>query len=146
MRLGDIISPNHILLLDRPPDKPQLLRDLAERAAEALHLDAAELTAALLRREQLGSTGLGGGIAVPHTRIPGLPKPFGILAILGTPIAFDAIDEAPVDLVVLLLLPDNGEALKALATISRGLRQPELLAGLRHAETARAAYQALQAD
>jgi PTS system nitrogen regulatory IIA component len=140
------LRPNQIVILDRPPDKPQLLAELAERAATALDLDASTLTTALLRREELGSTGLGGGIAIPHTRISGLPKPFAVLAILRAPIQFDAIDGAPVDIVFLLLMPDSGEALKALAGISRTLRQPGILTALRQAPSAQAAYSVLDPD
>ena len=146
MANSEPLRPNQIVLLDRPPDKPQLLGELAGRAATALSLDARALTAALLRREELGSTGLGGGIAIPHTRIPGLPRPFAVLAILRTPIQFDAIDGAPVDIVFLLLMPDSGEALKALAGISRTLREPAILKALRAAPSAQAAYDILDAD
>ncbi len=145
MSTGDRLLPNQIVILDRPPDKPQLLGELAERAATALSLDARTISAALLRREELGSTGLGGGIAIPHTRIPGLQRPFAILAILRAAIAFDAIDGAPVDIVVLLLMPDSGDALKALAAISRILRDPVILKALRAAPSAQAAYNILDA-
>lgn len=136
------VRPSQIVLL-AAPNKAQLLRDLAERVALALGLDAAKLIAALLRREELGSTGLGGGIAIPHTRMPGLQQPFTVLAILRTPIQFDAIDGQPVDIVFLLVAPDNGDALKALAGISRTLREPEILKSLRHAPSAQAAYDVL---
>jgi len=137
------VRPSQIVLLDAAPNKAQLLRDLADRVALALGLDAPKLTTALLRREELGSTGLGGGIAIPHTRMPGLQKPFTVLAILRTPIQFDAIDGQPVDIVFLLVAPDNGDALKALAGISRILRNPAILEQLRRAPSAQAAYDVL---
>lgn len=146
MATGDRLLPNQIVLLDRAPDKPQLLGELAGRAATVLGLDAATITAALLRREALGSTGLGAGIAIPHTRIPGLQRAFSMLAILRNPIAFEAIDGAPVDIVFLLLMPDSSEALKALAAISRTLRDPSILKSLRSAPSAQAAYDALDSD
>jgi PTS system nitrogen regulatory IIA component len=139
----DAVRPNQIVLLNEALDKPRLLRELADRAASALGLDAAKLAAALVRREDLGSTGLGGGIAIPHTRIAGLQKPFSVLAILGTPIAFDAIDDQPVDLVFLLVAPDSGDALKALAGIARVLREPSVTERLRTIQSARAAYEVL---
>ena len=143
MASNEPVRPSQIVLLDAAPNKAQLLRDLAERVALALGLDAPKLAAELLRREELGSTGLGGGIAIPHTRMPGLQKPFTVLAILRTPIQFDAIDGQPVDIVFLLIAPDNGEALKALAGISRTLREPAILEQLRHALSAQAAYNVL---
>ena len=135
----ETIRPNQVILLDGALDKQRLLRDLADRAAAALGLDASELVAALLRREDLGSTGLGGGIAIPHTRMPGIQRPFSALAILRTPIAFDAIDGRPVDIVFLLVAPDNSDALKALAGVSRALRDPVKLEALRRAQSAQAA-------
>jgi nitrogen PTS system EIIA component len=143
MENHDIARPNQIVLLDGRSDKQRLLRDLAERAAAALGLDSSKLAAAFARREDLGSTGLGGGIAIPHTRMPGVQKPFSILALLRTPIAFDAIDGEPVDIVFLLVAPDNSDALKALAGISRILRETSILEGLRHAPSAQAAYDVL---
>jgi len=139
----DTVRPNRIVLLDGAPDKPRLLRELADRAAAALGLDASKLAAALFRREDLGSTGLGGGIAIPHARLAGIPQPFSVLAILRTPIAFDAIDDRPVDIVFLLVAPDSGDALKALAGISRILREPSVLERLRNAPSAQAAYDVL---
>ncbi len=139
----ETMRPNQVVLLDETFDKPRLLRELAERAAAALGLDASKLAAALFRREDLGSTGLGGGIAIPHTRIAGIPKPFSVLAILRMPIAFDAIDDQPVDIVFLLVTPDSGDALKALAGISRILREPSILERLRGARSAQAAYDIL---
>jgi PTS system nitrogen regulatory IIA component len=143
MANNEAVRPNQIVLLDEALDKPRLLHELADRAAFALGLDAPKLAAALMRREDLGSTGLGGGIAIPHTRMPGLQKPFAVLALLHSPIAFDAIDDRPVDVVFLLVAPDNGDALKALAGISRILRDPAILDQLRHAPSAQAAYNVL---
>lgn len=141
--MSETIRPNQVVLLDGASDKPRLLRDLADRAAGALGLDASKLASALLRREDLGSTGLGGGIAIPHTRMPEIQKPFAVLAILHTPVPFDAIDDRPVDIVFLLVAPDNGDALKALAGISRVLREPMTVERLRHAASAQAAYDVL---
>lgn len=143
MSNNEAMRPNLVVLLDGAYDKPRLLHDLAARAAAALGLDASKLAAALLRREDLGSTGLGGGIAIPHTRMAGIQKPFAVLAILRTPVPFDAIDDRPVDIVFLLVAPDNGDALKALAGLSRILRDPAIVERLRHAVSAQAAYDAL---
>lgn len=142
--MSETVMPNQIVLIEQPPNKAQLLNDLAVRAGTIMGLDAHELVTGLLRREELGSTGLGGGIAVPHARLPGLNSPFSVLAILHPAIQFDAIDGEPVDIVFLLLTPDNGEALRALANVSRLLRKPDLVAALRGAKSAAAAFEILK--
>src|SRR6516164_5811446 len=85
-------------------NKRAMLHDLAHRAAPLLKVDDAVVFNALLKREELGSTGVGNGVAVPHVRLEQVKKPFGIMARLKRPIDFDAIDGQPVDLVCLLLL------------------------------------------
>ena len=116
-------------------DKTRLLQKLADQAAGALHLPADRIFRQLSNREELGSTGTGSGIAVPHARIEGVKKPLGILARLKRPMDFDAIDGKPVDLVFLLLLPTTpaGEQLNALASVARRLRNSECLRSLRRA-------------
>jgi PTS system nitrogen regulatory IIA component len=103
------------------------------------------IAAEILRREELGSTGTGGGVAIPHARIQGLNRSFGILARLNRPIDFEAIDGRPVDLVFLLLLPANpvGEQLKALASVARKLRDPACLRDLRSASSSAGLYDAM---
>jgi nitrogen PTS system EIIA component len=122
-----------------------LLEDLARRAAATLKLAAGAISAELLKREELGSTGTGGGVAIPHARIRGLNKSFGILARLNKPIDFDAIDSRPVDLVFLLLIPANpeGEQLKALASVARKLRDAASLRSLRSADGTAGLYDAI---
>jgi PTS system nitrogen regulatory IIA component len=117
------------------PTKDLLLQGLAQRASATLNLPAELISSSLLRREELGSTGTGGGIAIPHARIPGLDKPFGLLVRLKQPIDFDAIDDQPVDLLFLLLLPvaSNKEPLNALASVARILRNPGSVRSLRRA-------------
>src|SRR5215468_3213090 len=116
-------------------DKTRLLQELAARAASALNLDARLISMELLKRENLGSTGTGGGVAIPHARIADLKKPFGTLVRLNHAIDFDAIDGKPVDIVFLLLLPPQppGDALNALASVARRLRDPESVKRLRQA-------------
>jgi nitrogen PTS system EIIA component len=98
-----------------------------------------------LQREELGSTGTGGGIALPHARLAGVKKPFALLARLAKAIDFDAIDGRPVDVVCLLLLPTNsqGEQLNALACAARALRDPGAVRNVRRAADAAALYDAL---
>jgi PTS system nitrogen regulatory IIA component len=96
----------------------------------------------LLERERLGTTGVGGGIAIPHGRLPGLTHMFGLFARLERPVDFEAIDERPVDLIFLLLAPSAAGAdhLKALARVSRLLRDRSLVEKLRATESADALY------
>src|SRR6188474_3404803 len=104
MQIADFLASDNVLCDVRASDKERLLDELTGRAANALRLDAASLADAIAKREQLGSTGMGDGIAIPHARIAALSKPFGVLARLRRPIDFAAIDGRPVDLVFLLLL------------------------------------------
>jgi len=117
--------------------KSALLHDLAHRAALVLNVDDDTVFSALLKREELGSTGVGNGVAIPHVRLEQVKKPFGILARLKHPVDFDAIDGQPVDLVCLLLLLLSKEKeqaqLNVLAAVARRLRTPELLEQLRRA-------------
>src|SRR5215831_15754100 len=134
MEIKDFLSPDDTLIKVRAPDKTRLLQDLAARAAAALNLDANLVSVELLKREALGSTGTGEGVAIPHARIPDLRKPYGTLVRLKHAIDFDAIDGQPVDLVFLLLLPQSqGDPLNALASVARKLRDPEAVRRLRNA-------------
>jgi nitrogen PTS system EIIA component len=138
MTLADLVEPEHVIAGLRAGDKAQLLRELALRAADALGIAAPPVLEALRSREQLGSTGLGRGFALPHARLSGIPRLFGLFARLSHPIAFDAIDDAPVDLVFALLAPDHSDrdTLAALATVSRALRDVEFARRLREAKGA----------
>jgi PTS system nitrogen regulatory IIA component len=116
-------------------DKRALLHDLAHRVAPLLKVDDASVFNALVKREELGSTGVGNGVAIPHVRLEQVKEPFGIMVRLKLPIDFDAVDGQLVDLVCLLLLSnENAEVqLSALAGVARRLRIPEVLAQLRRA-------------
>jgi len=122
-----------------------LLRGLAKPAAANLQLSKDDIAAELLKREGLGSTGMGNGVAIPHARFAALKKPFGILARLKQPIDFEAIDGQPVDLVFVLLLPTavEGEQLGALACVARKLRAATDLTKLRRAKSASELYAVL---
>ena len=122
--------------------KKALLAELASRAATILKLDERRLFDRLLERERLGSTGIGGGIAIPHGRLSTLDKPRGLFARLVHPVDFDSIDERPVDIVFLLVAPEGAGAdhLKALARVSRLLRDRNLVEKLRATESADALY------
>ena len=135
MNIRKFLAPTDVLADFAAPGKGGLLQGLAQRASDKLKLPAELIASALLKREDLGSTGTGGGIAIPHARLPGLDKPFGILVRLRQPIDFNAIDDQPVDLMFLLLLPaeSNKEQLNALAHVARILRSAESVRNLRRA-------------
>ena len=135
MDVADFLSPADVLLDVRAVDKKTLLADLARHAAASVELEPAIISGELLKREELGSTGLGDGVAIPHTRLQQLKKPFAVLARLKRPMEFDAIDGQPVDLVVLLLLPATGpgDQLNALAGVARKLRDKDIRRLLRAA-------------
>ena len=116
--------------------KRQLFEQLAERAAEITGHDAAEILEAIASREELGSTGLGNGIAIPHGKIAGLKGVTALVARLDQPIDFDSVDDQPVDIVVMLLAPTGAGAdhLKALSRVARLLRTEAVVEDLRRAE------------
>ena len=133
MDLGDLVTKEGIVASLNAATKKQSLQELARHAAELTGIPQRDLFDALLQRERLGSTGLGRGIAVPHVKFKSLTDIVCIFARLDTPIDFEATDNEPVDLIFLLLAPEHasGDHLKALARISRLLREPEVSAQLR---------------
>jgi nitrogen PTS system EIIA component len=136
-RLNDMLAPENVLASSRARDKQSILALVAAHASPALGLPAAPILTELERREALGSTGIGAGIGIPHARIAGIDKPFGILVRLLRAVEFEAIDGLPVDLVFALLLPGNPRPdLEALASVTRKLRQPEVQRRLRAAPDA----------
>jgi PTS system nitrogen regulatory IIA component len=145
MDIKDLLLPAHALINVRATDKTSLIRDLSARAAAALDLPAERISEELLKREALGSTGTGGGIAIPHARIPELKKQFGMLVRVQNPLDFNAIDGNPVDTVFLVLLPDSSETdpLNTLASITRKLRNPETVQRLRRAADGSELYRAM---
>jgi len=135
-------GPDAVLACVKASGKKALLAELARGAATLFKFDERRLFDRLLERERLGSTGIGSGIAIPHARMAGLDKPCGLFARLAHPVDFDAIDERPVDVVFLLVAPEGAGAdhLKALARVSRLLRDRALVDKLRATETADALY------
>jgi nitrogen PTS system EIIA component len=145
MKIPDLLSPADVMIDVRTSDKSALLRELAAKAASSLNLRIDQVAPLLLKREDLGSTGIGRGVAIPHARLPEFHRPFGLLAKLNQPIEFDAIDGRAVDLVFLLLLPaaaENGQ-LGTLALVARTLRLSEVLVRLRRAKTVSEIYSAV---
>lgn len=123
--------------------KKQLLQEMAEMAVAcgacgSTAIKARDVVASVMERERLGSTGVGYGVAIPHARMAGVENVRAVFARLETPLDYESIDDRPVDLVVLLLAPENAgaEHLKALAQVSRLLRREEMRAKLRQAPNA----------
>jgi nitrogen PTS system EIIA component len=148
MHIKDFLSPSDVITDLRASNKTSVLQELARRAAAVLNMSADTISAELLKREQLGSTGMGDGIAIPHARVAGVKSPFGMLARLKEPVDFAAVDGQPVDLVFLLLLPaspDSGQ-LNVLACVARRLRDPRTLDRLRSASDGTALYQSMTED
>ena len=145
MEIRDFLSPSDIMIDVRASDKTHLLQQLSAQAANALDLDSDEVSEQITKREELGSTGVGNGVGLPHARLPGLKAPFGLLARLRHGIDFEAIDGQPVDVVFLLLLPETGAGaqLNALASVARALRDLDALRRLRRASNRDALYRAI---
>ena len=145
MKISDFLSPAHVMLDVRASDKSRLLHQLSTQAAAEVGLDAADVSKQIAKREELGSTGVGNGVALPHARLKGLKSPFGLLARLRHGIDFEAIDDQPVDIVFLLLLPGTPDEaqLNALACAARALRDPEVLERVRSATNRETLFRAL---
>jgi nitrogen PTS system EIIA component len=131
--LSDLLRPDAVLPTLKAAIKRQVLQALAERAAAITGRDDKTILELLTQREKLGSTGVGGGVAIPHARVPGIDHIVGMFARLAQPVDFESLDEQPVDLVCLMLAPESAGAdhLKALARIARLLRDPLVVARLR---------------
>jgi len=142
MEITNLLDREAILPALKPTSKKQLFRELANRAAELHKLKAQAVIDGVMAREQLGSTAMGGGVAIPHARIAELSRIVGIFARLERPVEFDAADGQPVDLVFLLLAPEQSGAdhLRALARVSRLLREPQCCEKLRATSKADALY------
>lgn len=142
MNLSDFLAPEAVIADLKTPNKKQLLQQLAARAATLAGADETAVYEVILGRERLGSTGFGGGVAIPHGKLPGLSRVFGLFARLAAPVDYDAIDRQPVDLVFLLLAPEGAGAdhLKALARVSRTFRDRALIEKLRGSTSADALY------
>lgn len=139
---NDLLEANAVSSKVSVANKKQLFQKLGQIAHEAYGLDASEVVERLTERERLGSTGFGGGIAIPHAKLDGLDRMRGAVLLLDQPIPFDAIDEAPVDVVFMLLSPTDSGAdhLKMLARVSRLLRNEADLARIRGVRSEAALY------
>ncbi|EJF74580.1 PTS IIA-like nitrogen regulatory protein PtsN [Bartonella alsatica] len=142
MNLSELIAPEAIIPALKANSKKQVLQILAEKAAKLTNLSERVIFDIVLQREKLGSTGLGGGIAIPHGKLPEINRIIGIFARLENPVDFEALDDEPIDLVFLLLAPENAgvDHLKALSQIARVLRHTDVVQKLRNTHDANALY------
>ena len=145
MPLSDLLAPDAVFPSLKANNKKQAIQELSAHAAKLTGQDGRKIFEILLQRERLGSTGVGHGVAIPHGKMPKLDRIFGLFARIEKPIDFEALDGAPVDLIFLLLAPEAAGAdhLKALARISRLLREKDTIAKLRGTDTAEGLYSIL---
>jgi len=142
MEISDFITPASIFSKLPATSKKQALQELAKRASDISELNERVIFDALIERERLGTTGVGNGIAIPHGKLAGLDRLYGLFARLDKPIEVESIDEQPVDLIFLLLAPEcaGADHLKALARVSRLLRDRSTCEKLRGSEDPNALY------
>jgi PTS system nitrogen regulatory IIA component len=133
MQLAEILALEGVRVVGSLTSKKRLLQELADIAATLAGVPAGDLFDALQERETLGPTGVGNGVALPHARVPGLQRVTGVFVRLEKPLAFDAVDRQPVDLVFALFAPEESgvDHLKALALVSRKLRNATVRTKLR---------------
>ena len=148
MNIGDLLDRAAISTRVSAANKKKVLAVIAEIAARNFHLDAGDVLDALSEREAAGSTGVGYGVAVPHARLEGLERMRGVFVRLENPVEFESVDDQPVDLLFALFAPKNAgaEHLRALARVSRIMRQSELREQLRKARSADAVHALLVQD
>ena len=142
MNIGDLLDRSAIALRVSAANKRQALAVISEIAARNFGLEVGEVLDALTEREAAGSTGVGHGVAAPHARLEGLERMRGVFVRLEHPVEFDAVDDQPVDLLFALFAPKDvgAEHLRALARVSRLMRQPQVRERLRQARTADAIH------
>lgn len=147
MKISDILSADNIFAEVKTNNKRQLLQELSAKVAAAAGIDERVVADSVLERENLGSTGYGNGTAFPHARLEGLKEVSVAFARLVSPIEFNAVDRKPVDLVFLLISPENSGAdhLTALAALSRILKNEDICQKLRQARNKEEIYALLNA-
>ncbi len=142
MEINELISAESVIPNLRASSKKQALQDLARRAADITGRHERAIFDVLMERERLGTTGVGNGIAIPHGKMANLDRLYGLFARLEHSVDFQSIDEQPVDLIFLLLAPESAGAdhLKALARVSRLLRDGSVCEKLRGTDDAEALF------
>lgn len=142
MTIEDIIPAAGVKVIAAASSKKRLFQDLGVMAETCFNMEQSIVVDALLERESLGPTGVGHGVALPHARLPGLTQVCGLFFRMKKPLDFDAVDRLPVDLVFALFAPEEAgvEHLKALALISRTLRDEGICEKLRANEDVSTIY------
>ena len=142
MEIVDLLAPEGVIADLKVTSKKQALQELSRRGAKLIEAKERDIFDILLEREKLGTTGVGNGIAIPHGKLPAIDRLHGLFARLEKPVDFDSIDERPVDLIFLLLAPEAAgtDHLKALAKVSRLLRDISVCDKLRGSDNADALY------
>ena len=145
MKISDIVSQNTILMPLKADNKSQLLHEMSIKLGHHENIDAQVVEDAMIEREKLGSTGYGAGVAFPHARIEGAKRVKAYFAKLSNPVEFDAVDGLGVDLIFMLVSPEDSGAdhLEALAALSKAMRNKTLCAKLRKATTKDEIYKIL---
>ncbi len=148
MEMRQILAPEAVFADCKVTSKKRLFKEIAKYASDCINVDCSVLQDALLEREDLGTTAMGGGIAIPHARIEGIEHVKGLFVRLDEPIDFGASDRQPVDLIFALFAPkdDSAHHLRALARISRVLRDPATREKLRSTDDAEALFAILTED
>ncbi len=148
MDIGDWLDRSAIVYRSSADSKRQALSVVADAASKVLKLKACDILDALVEREGLGSTGVGRGVALPHARLKGIERMRAVVVRLERPVAFEAVDEQPVDILFALFAPENAqtEHLRSLARVSRLLRQGDVRERLRQARSPDAIYAVLSRD
>ena len=142
MILKRLLQPQNVLVNVPANCKRDVLQKLSQLGAEASGLSQEDILSTLSEREKLGSTGIGGGIAIPHGKLRGVDAMTAVLIQLDHPVDFDSVDDEPVDLLFLLLAPEDANALhlKALSKVARLMRSQEVRNAMRGANSAEALY------
>lgn len=142
MELADLVTAAAVLPSVKATSKKQVLQEIAHKASDLHGLHCGTIVNGLVAREKLGSTAMGNGVAIPHTRIEGLDQIVGVFARLDKPVDFEAADSQGVDLVFALLAPEAADAnhLRALAKVSRTMRDNEIRVKLRASDNADALH------
>jgi PTS system nitrogen regulatory IIA component len=142
MEISDFLTSETVLPELKATSKKQALQELSKLAADTADAERQHIFDLLVDRERLGSTGVGHGVAIPHARLPNLERHYGIFARLSNSVDFESVDDEPVDLIFLLLAPEDAGAdhLKALAMISRRMRDREFCNKLRGSDSSDAIF------
>ena len=142
LNLEELLNPNSFLLIQNPTSKKMVFEKICSEAFEKYNIDKKFLLNNLIKREKIGTTTLGNGIAIPHVQNDKVMKPSCIVAILSDGLDFEALDNNPVDLIVFLILPEvnKSENLQILAQISRLLRNTDITDKLRGCRSEESAF------